>query len=589
VATVSSTGLVTALSPGNTTVSVLSQDGGLKASLVVTVSSNVVAVTGVSVTPTTLALVAGQGGALTASVNPSNATNPALNWSSSNTTVATISAAGYVTAVTAGSARITATSQDGNFTTGTSVTVTTASNGGGGATTSGNVISAYLLIESVADLQRYSTDLAATAKPNFNRLILSFVRPQFPTYTHGDLSNSGIMGHYQGQDASGVSDFNLLKAAVQQSQAKNISVFLSVGGWNYSCDYAGPSGGSACGPAPTSTSGYDTFIDPTTDPSLATTAYGNIDALANDLGADGVDIDYEEFWHADAHATDWSCNPWTTSNGNAIKAAGLSFANVVSNCSGSGSSGGSGPFYNGQTVIKFLAILNAFENSAQAKALKFSIAAGPVAATPITSFVYGDNTLSDVLTYGGVWWKGNLKGLLYSAASLNKAPIQKLDAIGVMTYDICGDATSMCQPYAGAAVDLASQVSTYMQMYTNWIGNKTASAAQLDVTVNGKVTLMQEKFALGNKLQFGVEINQPAYPAVGKGTQLPLTNALAQTLINQQASKSNGLIMWQLYSKENIAIADYAVVKNVLNMACTTFLAGDSRYNCSANFPSEVR
>jgi transglutaminase/protease-like cytokinesis protein 3 len=60
---------------------------------------------------------------LTATVAPANATNPTLSWSSSNTAVATVSTAGRITAVGAGIAAITVTTQDGNRTATCTVTV----------------------------------------------------------------------------------------------------------------------------------------------------------------------------------------------------------------------------------------------------------------------------------------------------------------------------------------------------------------------------------------------------------------------------------------------------------------------------------
>ena len=83
-----------------------------------------VAVTGVSVTPTTATVAAGSTESLTATVAPSNATDKAVTWSSSDTTVATVSDAGVVTGVAAGSATITVTTHDGSFTATCAVTVT---------------------------------------------------------------------------------------------------------------------------------------------------------------------------------------------------------------------------------------------------------------------------------------------------------------------------------------------------------------------------------------------------------------------------------------------------------------------------------
>lgn len=68
----------------------------------------VVDVSEVSVSPTTLSLVAGDTANLTATVSPSNATDKTVRWSSSNSLVASVDN-GKVTAVAEGSANITAT------------------------------------------------------------------------------------------------------------------------------------------------------------------------------------------------------------------------------------------------------------------------------------------------------------------------------------------------------------------------------------------------------------------------------------------------------------------------------------------------
>jgi uncharacterized protein YjdB/endonuclease I len=82
-----------------------------------------VAVTSVTLSPTTLALKVGQTSTLTATISPTNATNKAVTWSSSNTAIATV-ANGVVTAVAAGSATITVTTSDGGHTATCTVTVT---------------------------------------------------------------------------------------------------------------------------------------------------------------------------------------------------------------------------------------------------------------------------------------------------------------------------------------------------------------------------------------------------------------------------------------------------------------------------------
>lgn len=82
-------------------------------------------VTGVSISPTTGSIAYGESTlTIKATVTPSNATNKAVAWTSSNENVATVSAKGVVTAVSAGTATITATTMDGGFTATCAVTVT---------------------------------------------------------------------------------------------------------------------------------------------------------------------------------------------------------------------------------------------------------------------------------------------------------------------------------------------------------------------------------------------------------------------------------------------------------------------------------
>ena len=118
VATVSS-GKVTAVKAGSATITATA--GGKTASCAVTVTDKDVAIQSIVLNNTSIALAVGESGTLTASVNPSNATNATLSWSSSNPSVATVSG-GKVTAVKAGTATITATA--GSKTASCTVTVT---------------------------------------------------------------------------------------------------------------------------------------------------------------------------------------------------------------------------------------------------------------------------------------------------------------------------------------------------------------------------------------------------------------------------------------------------------------------------------
>lgn len=80
--------------------------------------------TGVGVAPSSLTLEEGETATLVATVTPNTATNKAVAWSSSAEGVVTVSDEGVVTAVAAGTATITATTESGSFTDTCSVTVT---------------------------------------------------------------------------------------------------------------------------------------------------------------------------------------------------------------------------------------------------------------------------------------------------------------------------------------------------------------------------------------------------------------------------------------------------------------------------------
>ena len=86
-----------------------------------------VCVSGVSISNNSLTLTVGESIALTAEVEPSDASNPNLIWMSSNNDIATVNDKGVVTAVGAGSATITVTTLDGGYTAHCMVTVNAAS------------------------------------------------------------------------------------------------------------------------------------------------------------------------------------------------------------------------------------------------------------------------------------------------------------------------------------------------------------------------------------------------------------------------------------------------------------------------------
>lgn len=133
VATVSSSGLITAKKAGYALVTATTADGNYPYNIHVNVSapssggggSTTVPVTGVSLNKTSTSLTVGKTEVLTATVTPSSATNTAVTWSSNNTSVATVDN-GTITAKAKGSATITVRTSDGNKTATCAVTVTEA-------------------------------------------------------------------------------------------------------------------------------------------------------------------------------------------------------------------------------------------------------------------------------------------------------------------------------------------------------------------------------------------------------------------------------------------------------------------------------
>ncbi|MEJ0101600.1 MAG: Ig-like domain-containing protein [Bacteroidota bacterium] len=130
IATVSASGLVTAVAAGTATITVTTQDGAKTATSAITVTATIINVTGVTVSPASASIAVNGTQQLTATIAPANATNKNVTWSSNNTAIATVSANGLVTGIAAGTATITATTQDGAKTATSAITVTTVSPGG---------------------------------------------------------------------------------------------------------------------------------------------------------------------------------------------------------------------------------------------------------------------------------------------------------------------------------------------------------------------------------------------------------------------------------------------------------------------------
>ncbi|MDR1681421.1 MAG: Ig-like domain-containing protein [Prevotellaceae bacterium] len=114
-------GVVTAIAPGATTVTVIA--GNKTASVAVTVTTAVVPVTGITLDPPgPVTIDKSASTVIIATVTPDDATNTEVTWLSSHPAIASVNN-GEVTGVSPGAATITATTTDGNFSATVSVTV----------------------------------------------------------------------------------------------------------------------------------------------------------------------------------------------------------------------------------------------------------------------------------------------------------------------------------------------------------------------------------------------------------------------------------------------------------------------------------
>ena len=124
VASVDQDGNVKALKAGTATITATTEDGSKTASCKVTVKDSVIAATGVKLSETSLNLNKDESRTLTATVEPANATNKKVTWTSSNEKIARVDQNGTIKALAAGTAEITVTTEDGSHTAKCTVNVT---------------------------------------------------------------------------------------------------------------------------------------------------------------------------------------------------------------------------------------------------------------------------------------------------------------------------------------------------------------------------------------------------------------------------------------------------------------------------------
>ena len=118
-------GVVTPVALGTATITVKTVDGDFTQNCELTVSSDIISVTGVSLSENTASLTIGESLTLTATVAPANASDKTVVWTSSDESIATV-ANGVVTPVAVGAATITVKTVDGDYTQNCELTIADA-------------------------------------------------------------------------------------------------------------------------------------------------------------------------------------------------------------------------------------------------------------------------------------------------------------------------------------------------------------------------------------------------------------------------------------------------------------------------------
>jgi gliding motility-associated-like protein len=141
VATVNEKGVVTTKTPGTTTITVITRDGGHEDYCLLTVTQPV---TGIQVAETTVRIIAGDTARVPAKVKPDNAHNKTIVWTIDHPEIATINN-GLLTAKQEGTARVTAKTEDGGYKAVISVIVDVAVHAPQGFSPNGDGVNDYFV------------------------------------------------------------------------------------------------------------------------------------------------------------------------------------------------------------------------------------------------------------------------------------------------------------------------------------------------------------------------------------------------------------------------------------------------------------
>ncbi|MGL5812386.1 MAG: toxin [Aeromonas sp.] len=466
---------------------------------------------------------------------------------------------------------------------------------------------------SLDNLEALSQQVASQ-KSNFNKLVLSFVQPSLVNYTQNDLACTGLFGYVcdtatvnkEPRDNKSTADFSQLKEIINTFKLHGVETYIAVGGWNFSCipEYYDVTAGKvdACGPAGEK---YDSFPNPgprnrfdnPISGQAADQAYRNVVQLASDLGVAGIDLDYEEFWHADLNAYSWRLTPDSVQTP-ASSPEYLDTAELMGQ--------GKGPLVyhdNMQldpaqqpyprimpdTVDKFAAILGSLYSAIDAidPGLALSTAAPATGGLPNMSANWGSNAQTSH-TYGGAWWGGNLYGLIYNTALQYPDKIDRLSTIGIMSYDLsetdCGGDTNI-------PCDLAGQVDYYYGSFFSWLKSgdtlRPGHALIKGAPNYATASIQPQKLLISPPITVGFEVGRPATG------NLVLSKDLLNEIANRTAKYAHsGMIMWDLYKDkrhdEPMGSWDpeWARPNDVLTVTCDVMGLKGEHYDCASTVPN---